>query len=386
MDKNKYFSVMDFGSFSLRFSVFDSELNEKFSKTLNKKIYDETSSKFKVINSLVKEAEKKISNHIQDIILILDRSDTLVIDISLSKILDGNIKLSQVYDLLALELNQLIKSYYPEYKIIHTIVGECIINKKNYQGLPKNKIAIDNIKISFKLICFPKSNINNLKNQFKINNLNIINFFCSSYIKTLNYSKKLNKTKISFLEIGYERTNFIFYEKNSLKIFQTIPIGGNHITNDISKIFKINIEKAEKIKQSFNETETEFSYYNTKMENVTAKDIISQNISIDLLKKVILYRVQEIIDLTFKKLIKKQIINSLKDTDLFLIGDGSKLLNSNSFYLNDKFDFKSIKFYSENDKLICNLGLQHYINICKEPKINNKKKGLFERFFNFLGR
>ena len=50
---------MDFGSFSLRFSVFDSELNEKFSKTLNKKIYDETSSKFKVINSLVKEAEKK---------------------------------------------------------------------------------------------------------------------------------------------------------------------------------------------------------------------------------------------------------------------------------------------------------------------------------------
>ena len=35
------------------------QLNEKFSKTLNKKLYDETSSKFKAINSLVKEAEKK---------------------------------------------------------------------------------------------------------------------------------------------------------------------------------------------------------------------------------------------------------------------------------------------------------------------------------------
>ena len=46
------------------------------------------------------------------------------------------------------------------------------------------------------------------------------------------------KNKISFLEIGYERTSLIIYEENKLKLIQTIPIGGEHITSDISKDFK----------------------------------------------------------------------------------------------------------------------------------------------------
>ena len=87
-----------------------------------------------------------------------------------------------------------------------------------------------------------------------------------------------------------------------MKFIQVIPIGGNHITSDISKIFKISLDDAEKIKRSFNKSETEFSYYGkTKDENISIKEILAKDISINLLKKVILYRVQEIIDLTFKK-------------------------------------------------------------------------------------
>ena len=85
--------------------------------------------------------------------------------------------------------------------------------------------------------------------------------------------------------------------------------------------------------------------------------LLNKNISIDLLKKVILYRVQEIIDLTFKKSKINNIKKNLKDTDLFLIGEGSKLFNNNSFYLNDKFGFKSINFYNETDVQICKCGL-----------------------------
>ena len=48
------------------------------------------------------------------------------------------------------------------------------------------------------------------KNNFNKNNLNIINIFCSSYIKSLSYLKKLNLKKISFLEIGWERSSIIF--------------------------------------------------------------------------------------------------------------------------------------------------------------------------------
>ena len=57
----------------------------------------------------------------------------------------------------------------------------------------------------------------------------------------------MNYNKISFLEIGYSRSTLIVYEKNIIKLIQSIPIGGNHVTNDISKVFKISFDEAEKI-------------------------------------------------------------------------------------------------------------------------------------------
>ena len=67
----------------------------------------------------------------------------------------------------------------------------------------------------------------------------------------------------------------------------------------------------QKIKKSFNKSETEFSYDNSKSNDILSiKDIIVKNISIDLLKKVILHRVQELIDLTYKN--QKLIILNLR--------------------------------------------------------------------------
>ena len=177
------------------------------------------------------------------------------------------------------------------------------------------------------------------------------------------------------------------FNKNKLKFIQPISIGGNHITKDISKVFNITLEEAEKIKRSFNKSETEFSYANNKHETFfTAKDIINKKISIDLLKKVILYRVQEIIDLSFKKTSSNNYKLNLRDTDLFLIGDGSVLFNNNSFYLDDKFQFNSINFYKETDVEICYSVLLYYLNKYEVSKKINKKRGFFEKFFNFFSK
>ena len=70
---------------------------------------------------------------------------------------------------------------------------------KNFQ---KKKNKDNNLKVDFKLICFPKKLIKKIRDNFIKNNLNIINIFCTSYIKSQSYLKKLNKKKISFLEIG----------------------------------------------------------------------------------------------------------------------------------------------------------------------------------------
>ena len=114
------------------------------------------------------------------------------------------------------------------------------------------------------------------------------------------------------------------------------------------------------------------------------KDILKKNISSDKLKKVILYRVQEIIDLSFKD--SKNRNPNLNISSLFLIGGGSLLFNNNTFYLNDKFHFKSINFYSEIDYQICKSGLVYYLNTQEIRKIVSKKHGIFERFFNYFSK
>jgi len=156
---------------------------------------------------------------------------------------------------------------------------------------------------------------------------------------------------------------------------------------NISKIFKITYNDAEKIKKSFNKSETEFSYTGKSKNNViTVNEIINKKISINLLKKVILYRIQEIIDLHFKLSNIKNYNINLKETDLFLIGDGSILFDNNSFYLDNKFEFKSINYFSETDSQICLSAIAQYLSEYEKPKINIKNKGLFERFFFYFSK
>ena len=300
MSKENYINIIDFGSSKIRFAVFDNKLNEKFIETNEVIINENYSNHFNLINQITKKAEKKISTHIQDVILALDTKDLFTIDISLKKDLEEKSNLNKIYNNLILELNRLISLYYDKYQILHIVLCQCIVDNKNFIEIPKNINEIKNIKKFFKIICFKKDFINFLKNSFKETNLNIKNIFCTSYIKSLSYSQKLGLKNNSFLEIGWERTSLIIFESGNLKFIQSIPIGSFHITKDIQN-FEISISEAGKIKKSFNKTYNEFSYENnTNNNSIKAKDFINKNISVDLLKKVILFRIQEIIDLTFK--------------------------------------------------------------------------------------
>ena len=388
MNKNNYFNIIDFGSSKIRFGIFDLNLDEKFSDSTN--IYDNESlqSHFEALGKIIKKAEKKFSYHIEDIILILDSLDLFVIDISLTKKLDRSSKIKKLYEALILELNQIISSYYNKYYLSQIIVNKCIVdNEKFFDKFPEEDIITNNLKAEFKLICFPKVFIKKIRDDFIKNNLNIINIFCSSYIKSQFYVKKLSKEKVIFLDIGLKRSSINYFENKKIKLIETIPIGGHHITKDISKIFKISETDAEKLKKSFNRTDTEFSYKNKASEDsILISEIINKNISIDLLKKVILYRVQEILDLTLKQLKINNRKYTSEDAELLLIGDGSKLFENNTFYLNDKFGLKSINIYNETDVQICKCGLKNHFANYETPKIINKKPGIFEKFFNFFDK
>ena len=318
---------------------------------------------------------------------MLDSNNQISIDISIGKKFENKQSIIKIYESLILEINQLINSNYFNYNIIHTLLSRCIIDGKNYNNIPDKKIKINEIKAEFKIICLPKGLITDIKNDFAKDNIQIIDIYCTSYIKSLSYNKKINSEKIAFIEIGLKRASLILLSNYKLEVFHTIPIGSLHITKDISNVLNIDFDEAENIKKFFNKTETEFSYNNQNNTNsISIKTIFNKNISIDTLKQVILYRVQEILDLLYRRSNISNINLELKNISLYFIGEGSKLLNNNSFHLVDNFNFKSISFYDETNEEICNAGLNFYLNTKNRIIKSNKKQGFFERFFNYFSK
>ena len=140
------------------------------------------------------------------------------------------------------------------------------------------------------------------------------------------------------------------------------------------------MENAEKLKRSLNQSETTFQ---NKIDNN------HQARKSDLPNKVIFARVDEIIKLNLADEYFNTFFENKDKCVLIFIGDGSKILNKNSIYLEEKFDFFSeISFFEENTNLICESGL-NFSKLNKSQEVNflpkkHKNKGFFERFFHFF--
>ena len=392
MKKNNYQTIVDYGSSELRLGVFDNKLTKLFfqSKTVSKKNnYEEYS---KSINFLIREAENQVSTHLEDLTVLYDTSEIYTIDLSIKKKLDQKINFNDVSSSMILEANQLIKSCYINKKIIHIIIKKYIINNEEFLNIPDNLSEFNSLILELKFICLPQNQYNNVFEVFKKNNLNILNFFSSSLVKSFQYIDLFKKNKfVAFLDIGLDRTTIIFFINQKLDCLNSIPIGGNNISKDISEILKLNLEESEELKKTFSSSEIDFSYNDSDLnenKNIISK-IIGKNISIDLLKKVVLSRIEEIIKLSFKSIIIPKNIDKKQNLNLVLIGKGSKIFNKNSFHIEDKYNFKEINFYDENDFEICKAGLKFKTNFQntnpQKLKKNQKKLGFFHRFFNLFG-
>ena len=390
MKKNKFQTIIDYGSTNLRLGVFDEKLNCFYCSSKN--ILNENNQEecTKSINLLIKEAEKKISNHIENIIVLYDEPGIFSIDLSIKKEFDQKILLEDGLTSLFSDAYKLINNSYTDKNIIHFIKTNVIIDgKESYKKITKN-IYAKTIITEIKFICIADKEYNKIVNIFKKSNLKILNFYFSSYVKSTSYINSFNQNKCTvFLDIGWEKSSLTFFVNKNLKYINNISIGGNHITKDISNVLKIDLKESELIKKAFNESEVEFSYnerINNENQNLIKK-IVGKNVSIDLLKKVVLARIEEIIDLSFKDIKSVKDLNLISDSVIVLTGNGSKILNKNSFHLNDKYNFKEISFYEEAAIDICKAGMIFNMNNQLElAEKGRKKQGFFEKFFHFFTR
>jgi len=397
MNDKKFDFYIDLGSSKIRAAAFNKfDKNEKFiveknnilllkKKQLN---FFETE---KVIEDIVYELEKKTKIYMNNISLMLDTSDSLSISLSISKKNDGKLIEKKDIQYLIQDAKQQILKFYPDQNIIHIIIMNYKIDNKDYDYLPDNiKCKIISIEIFF--ICFPKKLIKNLENLFQKKQISINKLLCSCYTKSLNYKEQFPTfEKIAFIDIGYEKTSIVIYEKDKLKALNVLAIGGNHITKDISNILNLDIEKSEMIKNNLNK-DILFSEKNGTdkiFQSGFSIQANKKNISPELIKKIIFARIDEILKLCFNTIKSYENLNDFNRLKVVLTGDGSKILDNNLIHIKETVPlFEEIDFLIETGVNICESGLKLSNGLNKQEILIVPKKivtnGFFERLFHFF--
>ncbi len=398
MNKYNFQTYIDFGASKIRIGIFDYELPknnlynqiECISNFDKEKLNIDTSKN--LINKLIQSSEKELNLHIKNIILMIDAPDVQSFDFSIKKNLDSKSSFFEDIKFLLQDARQLAQKNNEKKIIIHTIIEKIIIDEKVYNEIPNNNINYKSIALELKFICISELFYNTIIKHFKLIHIEVDSILCSSYVKSLNYNQYFKEyNKKTFLDIGYKKSCVTVFDKDKLILFRKIPLGGNHITQDISKVLDIEFDEAEQIKQSLNKMEATFSD-NSKEELFSNKILsasIKNNISLDLLKKVIHARIDEIFNLSFQNIKFDEILGKNDKSILILTGDGSKILDKNSIYIENLSEyFHEINFFEENSETICMSGINY------NKKNNNfevkiipkkiKKSGFFEKLFHIF--
>ena len=383
-------TIVDLGSQNLRLGVFDQNSKNIYSsKQKINNSYDNASFE-KSLNALVRDAEKNLSSHIENVVILYDSPKFYSLDISIKKNFDYDISIKKVYHDLIKEAHFFVSQNNYKDQIIHLVVNHIIVDEFKELEKVVDDLKIKSLILEIKFICLNKNILDNLSNIFKKNNLNILNLYCSSYVKTICFKKKFEEEgSLFFIDVGYERTSILAFDKHKLMFFETIPLGGNNITKDISKVLKLNLNYSEDLKVKFNEDEKHGFFNKASQNEINPYSVmLEKNISIGLLKNVIKARIDEIVELVINKNGNFEKLKFQKKPNLIVFGGGSKsLLNDNN--LNLKSKFSDLIFFNENDTVICESGL--FYNKREDSDIllvkkSIKKEGFFEKFFNLFAK
>ena len=272
-------------------------------------------------------------------------------------------------EFLIQDAKQQVTRNHPDKNIIHIIIKNYNINEIDYDFLP-NDIGCNMVYIDIIFICISKNYIEKLKKIFFNSDVSVSQIYCTSYLKSQNYKENFSSNKhISFIDMGFNKTSITCFNNKKISFFHVIPVGGNHITKDLSKVLNVDLETAEKVKLNFD-----------KDENILYKN----NLSLKLTQQIIFARIEEILELSAKSIESKSY--SVGKFKLVLTGEGSKILDNQH---KDKISFSNdIDFLEETLEDICLSGFKLITGINKQEVVMVPKKqikqGFFEKFFHLF--
>ena len=265
---NKNFDVQfDLGSSKIRAAAINK--NDKINNFYYESDYfiDEVDSNNE-IKKIISNIEKNTNEYLDSINLKIDSPKLQSISLSIFKNFDGSKLNKEDVQFLIQDAKQQILKNYLNQNIIHIIIKKYKVNSIDYTFMPSD-IICNSLSIDIIFICLPKMIIEKLKKKFSAFDISIDQILCSSYSKSINYKDNYQSIKnICFIDMGFNKTSITCYENNKISSFQIIPIGGNHITKDISKVLNIDLLTAEKVKLFFDKSNNVFNIKEFSLETI----------------------------------------------------------------------------------------------------------------------
>ena len=368
MSSKNFQTFFDCGFSKIRAGTFNPSNNNKVSFSESEFFIDRSNLELK-IQKIITSLENDTNEYIDNINLMIDSPKMLSVSFSLSKKLNGSQLKKKNIQFLVQEAKQQILKYYTNYNIVHIIINNYKIDGVDYSYFP-DEIKCDFLSLDIFFICLPTDLVLYFKNIFAKSNILVDQIICSSYVKSIYYKDNIKLGgHISFIDVGFNKSSVISYYNHKILSLDVLPIGGNHITKDISIILEMDLEKSEQVKRNFGQ--------NLKLLN-------NKDISIKILQKIIFARTEEILELCAKSIESNSYI--LGKNKLVLMGDGSKVLDNQHkekiFFSND------IDFLEETLEDICWSGFKFITGLNKQEVVvvprKQIKRGFVEKFFHFF--
>lgn len=213
-----------------------------------------------------------------------------------------------------------------DYEVIHVLPiffrvddGATISNPLNMNG--------SRIEVSVNIITAKKTALVNVRNALKQANLEVDKFVLSGYanaISTLEEDQK--KLGSAVINLGGTTTQLVVQKGSTILYNDFLPIGSEHITNDISVTFHTPYSAANMIKKQYatllpskeNDSENELNIKKVKLPTL-GNETESKEISLDQIQPILHARIEETLCIIHDKLLESAAIESI-DGGIVLTG------------------------------------------------------------------
>lgn len=230
------------------------------------------------------------------------------------------------------EINQVLQmalynaTIIPEYEVVHVIPISYKIDDSSDVENPLNMNG-SRLEASVFVLTAKKTALTNIKSAMKIAGLSVNNFILDGYAAAISVlDEQQKKFGATVINIGSTTTEFVCYRGHSMIYNGFIPVGSNHITNDLSVMLHTPPLAAEKIKTEYGDLlKTSEELTNKKIRTPRIGDEKnSSEVSLEYVQTIVHARVEETLSLV-KKDLKKSGIHESLGAGIVLTGGMSKL-------------------------------------------------------------